>query len=161
MPHRRAPATAKARSNAERKSADSRGQTRRRFAHGLPPHSIMVRLAKGDQSVARESAAEQQQPRNILAFEQKHRLRQLAAGAVAIAGMTGEQAEVQARHGECRIEMSGEPIMLHGALAVAGMLAAERQHVMGAGVQLIEQEKPRQASSARCKLTGCAPAAPP
>ena len=97
-------------------------------------------------------------------FEQHQRLRQLAPGRVSLAGAARQQAQMQPRHGEFRIEVGRDPVVLAGAVAVRRLLAAERQHVVRPGVELVDRaaaagRRPPRRRPARCGRAASPPAA--
>jgi hypothetical protein len=91
-------------------------------------------LAERDQGLTAEAAAEQEQPRYILALEQDLCLRQFTPRGVAIAAAACKQTAMQPRHGKGRIEVRGYAVVLYGAGVLARVFAAQRQHVMRTGI---------------------------
>src|SRR5579859_1438556 len=89
--------------------------------------------AQGDQRFAIEPAAEHQEARGAFPFEQNQRLGKLAPGLVALAAAPGQQPKMQPGHGEGGIEIGGDAIMLGAGGGIAGILAAQCQHIMSAG----------------------------
>ena len=107
----------------------------------LPPRGAQLGAAERGQRVAVEAAAEQQQARGVLALQERQRQAQLAARDLALARAAREQAHVQARHRERGVEIDRHLVVVDGGGAIAAPLAAQRQQVVRAGVQLVEAQQ--------------------
>jgi hypothetical protein len=96
--------------------------------------------AKRHQSRAAESAAEQQQARNVLPLKQEECLGEFPTRSGMLAGAAREQTEMKPRHCEARVEINGDLVLLDGALPITGALPAQCEKIVGAAIQFIEAE---------------------
>jgi hypothetical protein len=90
----------------------------------LAPTVAQCRFAQSEQGLAVKTAAEQQQPGRIFSLEQDKGLRQFATRGDPVASPPRQQSQMQPRHREAGIQVYRDPIMLGGASAIAGILAA-------------------------------------
>ena len=120
-----------------------RAGLRRVVAHVVPPEAPSSARHTLEERVAREPAAEEEDTRAFLPCEQYQRPGELAAGELEVAGALREEAEVEARHRERRIQVERVPVVIRGRGDVARVLAAERAQVMRLGVQLVALEDAR------------------
>ena len=67
---------------------------------------------------------------------------QFATGGIPVADTPREQTEMQSRHRERGIQVHRHPKALDGAVAISLVLAAKREHIMRARIQLVDQEQP-------------------
>ena len=79
----------------------------------------------------------------LLAREQYQRAGELAAGELEVPSTLREEAEVEARHRERRIQVERVPVVVRRRGGVARVLAAERAQVMRLGVELVALEDAR------------------
>jgi hypothetical protein len=79
---------------------------------------------------------------------------QFALGRLRVAGAPGEKAKMQSRHGEGRIEVGGDSIMLAGAVPITVSFAAKCQDVVGTGIQFVDHDQAPAGDLGRGELTG-------
>src|SRR5262245_9783119 len=89
-----------------------------------------------EERVALEAAPEEEDPRHVLTLEQIERPGELLARRAEVSLPLGQPAKVQARHREARVEVERHLIVAGRGGEVPGVLVAEGEEVMAAGVEL-------------------------
>src|SRR5262249_51431099 len=97
--------------------------------------------AELEERLAGEAAAEEDDAGGVLAGEELERLRDRAARRRQVAAPLGDQAQVEPRHRERRVEVDRGLVVLDGGGEVALVIARQRHEVVGAGVELVALEE--------------------
>ena len=104
----------------------SRTGRRRPGVTRVPPQATRLRPAQAREGVAAEAAAEEEQARGLLAPEQVERPPKLAARPLAVARAPRDETQVQAGHGELRVQVGGELVVLGSAPAASPRPSRQR-----------------------------------
>src|SRR5258706_14188906 len=97
--------------------------------------------AQRNESLASEPAAERQQTQAVFPLQQCHCSSELDPGGRAISGTSRQQAEMQPRHGEYRIEVNRYPIMFCVRSAVTPAFHAQCEQIMGTRAHFVDAQQ--------------------